>query len=62
LKKWLKLEAADGIGQIDDVIEKTGAIMDFYLRITGSAIGTRLQGSNVWRSRAGLFSSSWSRF
>ena len=39
----VKLEAAEGIGQIDDVIEKTGAIVDFYLRITGSAIGTRLQ-------------------
>jgi hypothetical protein len=45
LTEMVKLEAADGIGQIDDVIEKTGAIVDFYLRITGSAIGTKLQSS-----------------
>ena len=43
LTEMVKLEAAEGIGQIDDVIERTGAIVDFYLRITGSAIGTRLQ-------------------
>ena len=43
IQEMVKLEAAEGIGQIDDVIEKTGAIVDFYLRITGSAIGTRLQ-------------------
>ena len=45
ITEMVKLEAAESLGQIDDVIEKTGTIMDLYLRITGSAIGTKLQGA-----------------
>jgi hypothetical protein len=44
ITEMVKLEAAESAGKLGEVIEGTGAIMDFYLRITGSAIGTRLQG------------------
>jgi len=44
IEEMVKLEAAESVGKLGEVIEGTGAIMDFYLRITGSAIGTRLQG------------------
>ena len=45
ITEMVKLEAAESAGRLDEVIEGTGAIMDFYLRITGSAIGTKLQGA-----------------
>ncbi len=45
ITEMVKLEAAESAGRFDEVIEGTGAVMDFYLRITGSAIGTKLQGA-----------------
>jgi len=47
LRTWLtemvKLEASQSTGDIGELVEKTGPILDFYLRITGSALGTRAQ-------------------
>ena len=47
LRSWLtemvKLEASQATGEIGELVERTGPILDFYLRITGSALGTRAQ-------------------
>ena len=42
LTEMIKLEAAEVAGTLD-TIENAGPILDFYLRITGSALGTRMQ-------------------
>ena len=48
LKKYLtemvRLEVMDSQGTIGDIAETAGPMLDFYLRITGSALGTRMQG------------------
>ena len=48
LKKYLtemvRLEVMDSQNTLGDIAEGAGPILDFYLRITGSALGTRMQG------------------
>jgi hypothetical protein len=48
LKKYLtemvRLEAMDANGTIGELVEQAGPMMDFYLRISGSALGSRMQG------------------
>jgi len=48
LKKYLtemvRLEVMDSQGTLGDIVEGAGPMLDFYLRITGSALGTRMQG------------------
>ena len=48
LKKYLtemvRLEAMDANGTIGELVEQAGPMMDFYLRISGSALGARAQG------------------
>lgn len=43
LREMVKLEAAEASGDIGQLVEQAGPILDFYLAITGSAIGTRAQ-------------------
>jgi hypothetical protein len=47
LKKYLtemvRLEVMDSQGTLGDIAEGAGPMLDFYLRITGSAVGTRMQ-------------------
>jgi hypothetical protein len=43
LQEMVKLEAAEASGNIGQLVEQAGPILDFYLAITGSAIGTRAQ-------------------
>lgn len=43
LSEMVKFEAAEIRGELGEVVEKAGPILDFYLSITGSAIGTRAQ-------------------
>lgn len=43
LGEMVKFEAADQTGEIGELVERAGPILDFYLGITGSAIGTRAQ-------------------
>ena len=43
LSEMVKFEAATTAGGIDELVERAGPILDFYLSITGSAIGTRAQ-------------------
>ena len=47
LKKYLtemvRLEVMDSQGTLSDIAEGAGPMLDFYLRITGSALGTRAQ-------------------
>lgn len=47
LKKYLtemvRLEVMDSQGTLGEVAESAGPMLDFYLRITGSALGTRMQ-------------------
>jgi hypothetical protein len=47
LRTWItemvKLEASQATGEIGELVERTGPILDFYLRITGSALGTKAQ-------------------
>ena len=43
LQQMVKFEAAEVAGEIGEVVEKAGPILDFYLAITGSAIGTKAQ-------------------
>ncbi len=43
LTEMVKFEAAESAGEIGELVERAGPIMDFYLGITGSAIGTRAQ-------------------
>jgi len=42
LTEMIKLEASEVAGTLD-TIEQAGPILDFYLRVTGSALGTRMQ-------------------
>jgi hypothetical protein len=48
LKKYLtemvRLEVMDSQDTLGDIAEGAGPMLDFYLRITGSALGTRMQG------------------
>jgi len=39
----VKFEAAEQTGEIGELVERAGPILDFYLGITGSALGTRAQ-------------------
>lgn len=41
LTEMVKYEAADTAGKLEGLVEKAGPIMDFYLSITGSAIGSK---------------------
>jgi hypothetical protein len=43
LKEMVRFEAAEASGNVGELVEKAGPIFDFYLTITGSAIGTRAQ-------------------
>jgi hypothetical protein len=43
MQEMVKFEGAQAAGTLDDVVDKAGPILDFYLAITGSAIGTRAQ-------------------
>ena len=42
LTEMIKLEASEVAGTLD-TLENAGPILDFYLRVTGSALGTRMQ-------------------
>lgn len=42
LTEMIKLEASEVAGTLETV-ERAGPLIDFYLRVTGSAIGTRMQ-------------------
>ena len=43
LTEMVKFEAAEQAGEIGELVERAGPILDFYLGITGSALGTRAQ-------------------
>ena len=43
LNEMVKYEASQSAGRMDELVERAGPILDFYLSITGSAIGTRAQ-------------------
>jgi hypothetical protein len=43
LNEMVKFEASQSAGSMDELVERAGPILDFYLSITGSAIGTRAQ-------------------
>lgn len=43
LTEMVRLEKADSAGTLADIAEGAGPMLDFYLRITGSAIGSRAQ-------------------
>jgi len=43
LKELLKIETADAAGNLGNMTKNASALVDFYLRITGSALGTRAQ-------------------
>jgi len=43
LAEMVKFEAAESAGEIGELVERAGPILDFYLGITGSALGTRAQ-------------------
>jgi hypothetical protein len=43
LNEMVKYEASQSAGKMDELVERAGPILDFYLSITGSAIGTRAQ-------------------
>jgi hypothetical protein len=43
LSEMVKFEAATTAGGIDELVERAGPILDFYLSVTGSALGTRAQ-------------------
>jgi hypothetical protein len=43
LNEMVKFEASESTGKMDELVERAGPILDFYLSITGSAIGTRAQ-------------------
>ena len=43
LNEMVKFEASQSAGRMDELVERAGPILDFYLSITGSAIGTRAQ-------------------
>jgi len=42
LTEMIKLEASEVAGTLD-TLENAGPLLDFYLRVTGSALGTRMQ-------------------
>jgi hypothetical protein len=52
LTEMIKLEASEVAGTLETV-ERAGPIIDFYLRVTGSAIGTRMQGLIPGQTGAG---------
>jgi len=52
LTEMIKLEASEVAGTLD-TIEQAGPIIDFYLRVTGSALGTRMQGLIPGQTGAG---------
>lgn len=43
LGEMVKYEASQSAGRMDELVERAGPILDFYLSITGSALGTRAQ-------------------
>jgi hypothetical protein len=43
LNEMVKFEASQSSGNMGELVERAGPILDFYLSITGSAIGTRAQ-------------------
>jgi hypothetical protein len=43
LKELIKIETADAAGDLGNLTKQASAMIDFYLRITGSALGTRAQ-------------------
>ena len=43
LTEMVKFEAAEQTGEIGELVERAGPILDFYLGITGSALGTKAQ-------------------
>ena len=43
LTEMVRFEAAEQAGELGELVEKVGPILDFYLGITGSAIGTKVQ-------------------
>lgn len=43
LTEMVKFEAAEQTGEIGELVERAGPIFDFYLGITGSALGTKAQ-------------------
>ena len=57
----VKLEAAESVGKLGEVIEGTGAIMDFYLEITGCH-RYKITRRCFWWSRTGFLSGSWCWF
>jgi len=44
LTEMVRLEAMDAAGTIGDIAKDAGPMLDFYLRISGSALGSRMQG------------------
>lgn len=44
LTEMVRLEAMDAAGTIGDIAKDAGPMLDFYLRISGSALGARMQG------------------
>jgi hypothetical protein len=44
LTEMVRLEVMDSQGTLGDVAKDAGPMLDFYLRITGSALGSRMQG------------------
>jgi hypothetical protein len=44
LTEMVRLEVMDSQGTLEDIAQGAGPMLDFYLRITGSAVGSRLQG------------------
>ena len=43
LKTMVKFQGAQASGTLDQIIDQAGPVMDFFLAITGSAVGTRSQ-------------------
>ena len=43
LSEMVRFEAAEQAGNIGELVDRAGPLLDFYLGITGSAIGTRAQ-------------------
>ena len=43
LTEMVKFEASEQTGEIGELVERAGPILDFYLSITGSALGTKAQ-------------------
>ena len=43
LKTMVRFQGAQATGTLDQIIDQAGPVMDFFLAITGSAVGTRSQ-------------------